>query len=717
MNRFAYRTTGLAIKAISNLSKARIHLHGDDNIPSASIIFVINHFTRIETLLMPYLIHRLTRVPVWSLADAEFFRGAFGRFLSDVGAVSTKSPDRDRLIVKTLLTGEAHWIIFPEGGMVKNLKIMEKGRFMIRWAGGKRPPHTGAASLAMRTEFYRQRLRCLSSSDPLECERLMGLFKIEDLGPVVERSTAIVPVNLTFYPVRARENILSDIARRLVEGIPERLLEELMTEGSMLLSGVDVDIRFGAPIDISDSLKRVAITEDIRRPSRLGFDDPIASRTAMRSEALALMKRYMSSIYRMTTLNCDHLFASLLRMRPFAAIDPADLCRRVYLLAERLKSDPRLYFHRSFGDGLVDLMTDDRRGIVKDFMALALEKGNLRRLNGGYLKVRSSFTSPYSFHRSRIDNPIDGMANVVEPLQAFQRRARRCARLPAFWVRRKVREALMRHALEEFEDDYRRFRVAGESKPMDVGRPFLLKGRSRELGIVLCHGYMAAPLEVRGLAEYLARKGFWVYAPRLRGHGTSPEDLATRGYRDWVASLDRGCAVVSCVCRRVAVGGFSTGAGLALHAAARLPRLAGVFAVSAPMRLRDFNARFAPAVDMWNRLMDLASRSGPKLEFVENRPENPHINYLRNPVAGVREIERLMDDLEPRLGGIVTPCLVVQSSGDPVVEPRGSERIFKMLGSSDKKYILFNFDRHGILLGENAGKVYRVIDDFLQQLR
>ena len=64
MNRFAYRTTGLAIKTISNLSKANIALHGQENIPDGSIIFVINHFTRIETFLMPYQIFTVTKVPV-----------------------------------------------------------------------------------------------------------------------------------------------------------------------------------------------------------------------------------------------------------------------------------------------------------------------------------------------------------------------------------------------------------------------------------------------------------------------------------------------------------------------------------------------------------------------------------------------------------------------------------------------------------------------------
>ena len=147
MNRFAYRTTGIAIKTISNLSKANIVLHGQENIPAGSIIFVINHFTRLETFLMPYQIFTVTKVPVWSLADYELFQGAFGNYLGKVGALSTKSPHRDQLIVKTLLTGEANWIIFPEGRMVKNKKIIEKGQFMVSRAGGKHPPHTGACLL------------------------------------------------------------------------------------------------------------------------------------------------------------------------------------------------------------------------------------------------------------------------------------------------------------------------------------------------------------------------------------------------------------------------------------------------------------------------------------------------------------------------------------------------------------------------------------------
>ena len=62
------------------------------------------------------------------------------------------------------------------------------------------------------------------------------------------------------------------------------------------------------------------------------------------------------------------------------------------------------------------------------------------------------------------------------------------------------------------------------------------------------------------------------------------------------------------------------------------------------------------------------------------------------------------------------PDLVVQSLGDPVVKPSGSQRAFKRIGSEDKSYILFNLDRHGIFLGKDAYRVYRAIWNFIKEL-
>ena len=75
-----------------------------------------------------------------------------------------------------------------------------------------------------------------------------------------------------------------------------------------------------------------------------------------------------------------------------------------------------------------------------------------------------------------------------------------------------------------------------------------------------------------------------------------------------------------------------------------------------------------------------------------------------------------MDYVEPRLADIKIPALVAQSLHDPVVNPKGSERIFQRLGSVDKQYLMFNFKRHGILLGEGAEQVHDAIGRFIARV-
>jgi esterase/lipase/1-acyl-sn-glycerol-3-phosphate acyltransferase len=717
MNRFAYRTTGLAIKTLSNLSKARVTLHGAELIPEGAKIFVVNHFTRLETFLLPYYLHKLLKKPIWSLASSEFYGGTLGRLLESVGAVSTKDPDRDRLIVKTLLTNEAGWVIFPEGRMVKNKKIIERGRYMISYAGGKHAPHTGAAHLALRTEFYRQRLLWLSVHGPAEEQRLFPLFNLTASSDVNHQGTYIVPVNLTYYPLRARMNILNKLAKRFIEDLPEKFSEELMTEGSMLTAGVDIDIRFGRPIEIAPYLRETAILKDIRRPEPIDLDDPLPSLPRIRKSSLKIMRRYMGAIYGMTTVNHDHVFASLLKKSPLRRIRLDNLRRRAFLAIQQAAApQEKLHLHTSLQESQNHLLLDDRFNKVAGFLDIAQETGVVQSRPPYLLLDRHKLRTIFDFDRARIDNPIGVMANEVEPLTRLQRKISRLAWMPGFLLRRKVARFFLDKAQQEFREDYQRFFIAGESKPATIGQPLLLRGRSRKVGIVLCHGYMAAPAEVRTLAGYLCGLGYWVYTPRLKGHGTAPEDLAQQPYTEWMRALEEGYLVVSNICRHVVVGGFSTGAALALELASRIEGLSGVFSVSAPLRLQYAASRLAPLVDTWNRLMGRMNWDDAKKEFVENNPENPHINYARNPIAGVRELERLMDAVEPRLADIRIPALVVQSKDDPVVNPKGSERIFHLLGTADKQYMVFNFKRHGILLGEGSERVHKVIGQFVQQL-
>ena len=716
MNKFAYLTTSLAIKNLAQLSKLNIRIHGERNIPDGSIIFVANHFTRIETLFLPRRLHQLTGTPIWSLADYSLFQGPLAAIFDKLGVISTRDPNRDRLIVKTLLTGEAAWVVYPEGRMVKNKKIIEKGRFMISHARGKHPPHTGAATLGLRTEFYRQRLKALREAAPDEAKRLIASFELDDVEQVSKKPTYLVPVNITYYPLRVQENMISTLLNRALDDLSERSIEEIMTEGAMLLSGVDVDIRFGKPMDMGKFLQRPFILKDIAAERRIDFDDPIPSRRPMRRIAFKIMFQYMSAIYQMTTVNHDHLFAALLKAMPGRKINETGFRRKAFLAATLELDHAKVYRHEDLEKDQVHLLTDDRFHKYESFLSLALDKGVVKKKPGFLIKDPSKFDHMFDFHRVRVDNPVQVMANEIEPLIELQRHIRFLAWRPAFRVRRTIAKRLLNGAVRRYKNAYATFYRKGESKDMAVGMPYLMGNRFRRTGIVLIHGYMAAPPEVKELETYLSKRGFLVYAPRVSGHGTSPDDLATRTRKEWIESVDEGYAIVSNLCKKVVAGGFSTGAGLALDLGTRVNGLTALFAVSPPLRLQDFSVRFLPAVGFWNRSMDLFNIDSGKMEFVENRPENPHINYFRNPVSGVRELGLLMASVEKNLFRIKVPTLVIQGDNDPIVNPKGSRKVFERIGAADKEYQLFNFDRHGILLGKGAERVHEAIGDFLQRV-
>ena len=101
--------------------------------------------------------------------------------------------------------------------MIKDKKIIEKGKYMVYNAGIRRPPHSGAAQIALLTEFIREKLRVFKSrGDKASIARIASRFDFDsaDVEKIINKETYIVPVNITYYPVRAQENALSKLARK-----------------------------------------------------------------------------------------------------------------------------------------------------------------------------------------------------------------------------------------------------------------------------------------------------------------------------------------------------------------------------------------------------------------------------------------------------------------------------------------------------------------------
>lgn len=715
MEPFAYKTTSLAIKKICDLSRVNINLHGKEHLPESNSIFIINQFTRIETFLMPYIISELTGKPVWSLADYSFFEGAFDKFLETIGAVSEKKPDRDKLIIKTLLTGEAPWIIFPEGMVAKDKKLIEKDKSMVNNEQGTRPSQTGAAALAIRAEFYRRRIISLCTKGSNEAKRLIDMLQINSIDDISPAETNIIPVNISYYPVRVKENILNRLEDSMVDDVPKRIIEKIMSEIAVPLSEIDIDIRFGKPINLNKRLAHDIIKKDVGETEAFDFDDPIPSISKLRSEAMKLTQEYTGTISKMTTINHDHLFALLLKKTWYRNLDSNFLKQRVFLIISDLLSKDDIFLQ---GDLMVDqthILTDDRYRKYYNFIQMAIESGTLEKTDNRILLKKEKLYTKNDFHRTRTENPVADLVHCTKPFKTLHSIVSKYALMPDFFVRKKLKAALLKKDLDDFEVDYQTYYMPKETRPARIGKPFLLNKRRSNTGVVLIHGYMAAPEEVRSLAKYIKNLGIRVYVPRLKGHGTAPEDLAIRNYNDWIISVERGYAIISSMCERVIVGGFSTGAGLALEMVSRIPEINGVFAINPPMKLHDFSARFVPAMDIWNNFMKKMKIKSMTKEFIDNDSEHPHINYTRNPISGIRELERLMEKVKDGLGNINTPALIIQGDKDPIVNPEGSKHLFEKLGSEDKTYELLDFDRHGIIMDKGSEEVYRIIEEFIKK--
>ena len=715
ISRLAFSLSKLGIKALERLFKASVRVYGAENIPDGVSILAVNHFTRLETLILPHQIYRLTGRPVMSLAHHGLFTGPLGSYLDSVGAVSTKDSNRDKIVIRSLLMGDHPWLIFPEGSMIKDKKIFESGKFLIYSATGtRRPPHTGAAALALRTEFYRRRLCHLRQTDPALLQQQLEVFDLSSPEQVSERETFLVPVNVTYYPIRSQQNAIEKIASYVVSDLPERIVEELQTEGTMLLSGVDIDITFGKPLAISPLLKKRKIQQDILSQRPILPDDVLPSRPLMRRTASNLTRKVMASIYSNTMVNYDHLAAYILKYYPHNRLGFFNLAERLYLAAETVTKLKSIRFHSGLlHDQCVQLCRRYHQ-ILTDLLEVA-EKSGVVDIEGDMIyKKRLRMKTFLDFHTIRRENPFQVILNEVEFLHPLTKRLRFIAEHPRWFMRWRLHRKFLRLAKQEFAADYKEHQREGESKPRRIGAPTLYRRFRAKTGVLLVHGYMAAPEEVRPLAEYLHQHGYTVFTPRLRGHGTSPEDLALRTWGDWLQSVERGYLILANSCKNVVLGGFSVGAGLALFAATNLLyKVRAVFAINCAMRLRTRTAKLAPAVVLWNKLVDKVVKDEGRRHFVPNEPENPHINYLRNPISGVKELMELMDELSKRLNRIEVPALLIQASDDPVVHPEGSKRVYQGLGSQDKELIMFNSDRHGILRGDVSERVFARILEFL----
>jgi len=186
--------------------------------------------------------------------------------------------------------------------------------------------------------------------------------------------------------------------------------------------------------------------------------------------------------------------------------------------------------------------------------------------------------------------------------------------------------------------------------------PFLLRGGS--IGCLLVHGFTPTPAEMRPLGDDLAAAGHTVLGVRLAGHGTEPEDLRRIRWRDWLASVADGVAVLAQLTETIVLIGQSLGAALVLTAATRL-RADAVVALAPPYALPT-NLR-PRRLRPWH----VRSKGVPLHPQLGLRREADYPAYAGFPPRVEREVPPLLAEMRRGLSTIMVPVLVVASDADP----------------------------------------------------
>jgi esterase/lipase len=749
-----YNRSVKLFNAVKNMLSVRLDLHAEQQFLEGDI-FLFNHFSRFETFIPQFLIYEKTGAYSCAIASGEFFKedNVLSRYLKHVGVFPHNHDRLFPLLAGQILRGRKV-IVFPEGGMVKDRRVIDKrGHYSIysRITGNRRKLHTGPAVLGQGVETFKAAIRYAHSQNDVALLRqwkdALQIDSVDHLIAVAHKPTLMVPANITFYPIRSSENLLFKSVELFSNGLSLRQSEELLIEGNIMLKNTDMDIRMGTPVDpccVWDWRTRYLMNKVV--PEINTIDDVFTLNSSPKNWQQRLLgahfiknaqcsrDRYMEGIYVNVTINLSHLAATLIMYyigQQQTHIEKVKFYSILYIAIKHLQNNTVIHLHRSL------LNPDDYSDLFKatnkrfQYFICAAKEAELIDEDENSYRFLPKLCAEYDFDSIRLENPIAVYNNEAAPLHT---------------VRDTLIDAIVecsntdknKLAAWHFEDECRTLAWEKQtySKPLfnDISHgeaaiadptPFFIqppalscvKGElANDFGVLLVHGLLASPAELRAYGEYLVKQGYTVLGIRLKGHGTSPYALRDQSWEDWYGCVQRGFNILKVHCSRIFVVGFSTGGALALKLATEhYPEMIGVIAISVPLKFVNPAFMLVPLLHGTNKLVGWVSTFEGVKPFIDNEPEHPTINYRNTPVRALYELRLLIAQLDDLLPQISLPVLIMYGDEDPVVSPKGAPIIMAKLGSKHKKIHAVKSHHHGILM-ENIDDTWGVIDDFLNEI-
>jgi len=239
--------------------------------------------------------------------------------------------------------------------------------------------------------------------------------------------------------------------------------------------------------------------------------------------------------------------------------------------------------------------------------------------------------------------------------------------------------------------------------------PFLFK--VGEVGCLLLHGYTGTPFEMRMLGVSLAQEGYTVLAPRLAGHGTSPEDLARTRWWDWLGNVEDALTLLKSCTERQVVLGLSMGGVLSLLTAARYS-VAAVVSYSTPADLPDDLRLSYLRWLYWLR----PYQTKENIDLHDLKSFRGRMDYPYYPTRSVLELQLLIRAMRAELSGVKVPALFAQSHGDHTISAGSMDYLYDHISSAEKTRLWLETSGHVIVRESEREKLFATTKQFIRKV-
>jgi carboxylesterase len=252
------------------------------------------------------------------------------------------------------------------------------------------------------------------------------------------------------------------------------------------------------------------------------------------------------------------------------------------------------------------------------------------------------------------------------------------------------------------------------------------------VGFLLIHGLGGTPIEMRYVAQGLARAGHTAHVPQLAGHCGTAGDLKATGWADWYATVEEEHRRLSAHCHTIVVGGLSMGAIMAIHHAAQYPRQVSALALYAPSLWLDgwgipwYSSLFSLVTQKWFAdyirfeerdpwgVKDLRLRA--LVEQALQSGDSSRAGIAAMPGSLMLELRWLVQQVKREVGSVRQPALIVHPREDDRASLRNLDYLQTNLAGLVETVVLDD-SYHVVTLDRQRQLVVSRTLDFVSQLQ